>query len=220
MEQTTLDKEQQIFLKLFSESPFHKRFYLTGGTALAEFYLHHRKSGDLDFFSESEVDSQGIRTFIEEVIFPKIRGIKIMPAHKYDRWIFEIILPKEKCLKVEFTRYPYPRLGTRKIKQGILIDSLPDIAANKIAAMTERFEPKDYVDIYFIVASKRLSLRKIIKLAEIKFKFDLEPAIIGPTLMRAKDLPVMPKLLKPVAREEIRNFFFSAARRMGRGLLL
>ena len=40
-------------------------FYLTGGTALAEFYLHHRYSEDLDFFSENEVDARGIFVFFE-----------------------------------------------------------------------------------------------------------------------------------------------------------
>jgi hypothetical protein len=38
-------------------------FYLTGGTALAEFYLQHRLSEDLDFFSEQEVESQAIAVF-------------------------------------------------------------------------------------------------------------------------------------------------------------
>jgi predicted nucleotidyltransferase component of viral defense system len=33
----------------FSELPESEMFYLTGGTALAEFYLAHRKSYDLDF---------------------------------------------------------------------------------------------------------------------------------------------------------------------------
>lgn len=30
-------------------------YYLTGGTALSEFYLHHRLSEDIDFFTRSEV---------------------------------------------------------------------------------------------------------------------------------------------------------------------
>ncbi len=29
-------------------------FYFTGGTALSQFYLHHRYSEDLDFFSQTE----------------------------------------------------------------------------------------------------------------------------------------------------------------------
>lgn len=33
-----------------------QNFYLSGGTPLAAFYLHHRYSEDLDFFSEQEID--------------------------------------------------------------------------------------------------------------------------------------------------------------------
>jgi predicted nucleotidyltransferase component of viral defense system len=31
-------------------------FYLTGGTALAAYYLRHRLSEDLDFFAEKEFE--------------------------------------------------------------------------------------------------------------------------------------------------------------------
>lgn len=78
MEQTTLDKNQRFFLKLFSETSLAKQFYLTGGTALAEFYFHHRKSADLDFFSKSEVDPQEIRTFLEETVLPKLKSRNLM----------------------------------------------------------------------------------------------------------------------------------------------
>jgi len=47
---------QQAFLKLFASLPDQERFYLTGGTALAEYYLGHRFSFDLDLFtSEAEL---------------------------------------------------------------------------------------------------------------------------------------------------------------------
>ncbi len=35
------------------------QFYLTGGTALAEFYLKHRKSNDLDFFTPIDRKKRG-----------------------------------------------------------------------------------------------------------------------------------------------------------------
>lgn len=49
-----LDRIQQKILSLFSTIPEHDSFYLTGRTALLAFYLHHRKSRDLDFFSDVE----------------------------------------------------------------------------------------------------------------------------------------------------------------------
>src|SRR3989338_1124745 len=44
-----------------------KNFYLTGGTALTAFYLRHRYSEDLDFFSEKEFDVSGINIFFNQL---------------------------------------------------------------------------------------------------------------------------------------------------------
>jgi len=49
-----LNKNQKILLEYFSKEDFINDFYLTGGTALAAFYLNHRYSEDLDFFTEKE----------------------------------------------------------------------------------------------------------------------------------------------------------------------
>ena len=50
MEQTILTNEQKLALELISYEPNLKNFYLSGGTALAEYYFQHRLSDDLDFF--------------------------------------------------------------------------------------------------------------------------------------------------------------------------
>jgi hypothetical protein len=39
---------QDRFLKRFFAGPLGQHFYLTGGTALARFYFHHRESLDLE----------------------------------------------------------------------------------------------------------------------------------------------------------------------------
>ncbi len=44
------DLQREILL-IFSMTPDCDMFYLTGGTALTEFYLAHRKSFDLDIFT-------------------------------------------------------------------------------------------------------------------------------------------------------------------------
>lgn len=50
MEQTVLTPAQKIALELFAASDaVRPLFYLTGGTALAAFYLQHRYSDGLDF---------------------------------------------------------------------------------------------------------------------------------------------------------------------------
>ena len=50
-----LSSFQRSFLQFFAGLPDQERFYLTGGTALAEYYLGHGLSYDLDLFT-SEAD--------------------------------------------------------------------------------------------------------------------------------------------------------------------
>lgn len=45
---------QTACLAVFATLPDQTHFYLTGGTALAEFYLGHRLSFDLDFFTAED----------------------------------------------------------------------------------------------------------------------------------------------------------------------
>ena len=58
---------QVTILQLFFASPFAKPFFLTGGTCLSAFYLAHRESQDLDFFSLSLFDTLALRTTIQEI---------------------------------------------------------------------------------------------------------------------------------------------------------
>ena len=43
--------QQQVLVALFDNGLADRGYYLTGGTALSAFYLQHRYSDDLDFFT-------------------------------------------------------------------------------------------------------------------------------------------------------------------------
>lgn len=45
---------QDRFLANFFAGPLAKHFYLTGGTALARYYFHHRESLDLDLLTNDQ----------------------------------------------------------------------------------------------------------------------------------------------------------------------
>ncbi len=66
--ETILTEDQRRILSLLAENKsIASSFYLSGGTALAEYYLHHRLSEDLDFFSEQEVDAAGISAILKSI---------------------------------------------------------------------------------------------------------------------------------------------------------
>jgi len=52
----------------FYKLPYAENFFLTGGTALAEYYLGHRESHDLDFFTRQEGIMQDFTKNMQSVL--------------------------------------------------------------------------------------------------------------------------------------------------------
>jgi len=106
-------KQLEILDKIGGNENICRDFYLTGGTALAEFYLQHRLSEDLDFFSENEVEPQAIAVFWKQ--HQRALGIKkVVFEQSFNRNLFFLHLKKE-IIKTEFTYFPFPGIE-KKIK--------------------------------------------------------------------------------------------------------
>lgn len=67
MEQEILTSDQKLVLKAVVQEGNLSGFYLSGGTALACYYLHHRFSDDLDFFTFEEIDPIFIHSYAEKL---------------------------------------------------------------------------------------------------------------------------------------------------------
>ncbi len=137
-----------------------ENFVLGRGTCLSAFYLAHRKSEDLDFFEKNI--SYSFKE-IENILSKRFKNFK---AHRtLDRKIFFI----NNC-KVEFVPNYFKRINSpiKNKNFNIFIESIEDVAGSKIIAITDRFDIKDYIDIYFICKEKKWDVVKLIKLAEKK----------------------------------------------------
>jgi len=163
-----LTASQKITLEVLASSSLKNKFYWTGGTLLSYYYLHHRYSYDLDFFSEEKFSFDEIDQLVNEI---KVKGNfkKVEFKKIYDRYEF-LFIGKE-SLRVEFVYYNHEKKTLRKRKKflGVFIDSLEDMAANKLIALLDRSEPKDVFDLYFIFTLTKISPQKLIKLVEKKF---------------------------------------------------
>jgi len=53
--------------------------------------------------------------------------------------------------KVDFGFYPYIQVEKGLISDGIVVDSLRDIATNKLSVINQRIDIKDFVDLYIIL---------------------------------------------------------------------
>ena len=213
MEQTVLTADQKKVIEFVGKSEIAPLFYLTGGTALAGFYLNHRFSDDLDFFT----DKKDFPTFQVEAIAEEIRKLigadDFQYSKVYDRRILFFNKNSEE-FKVEFSYYPFQRLNPSNKINNFNIDSLEDIGANKIMALVDRIDAKDFVDIYFLLKENKFSLKELLKLTNKKFHFNFDPMTLGSEFAKIKAVTEMPRMVKPLALEELKSFFADLAKKL------
>lgn len=211
-----LDILQERTLELFSKSPLKDKFYWTGGTLLSFLYLHHRKSEDLDFFSERVFSYNQIIGFIQ-TLKKQLKLTKIEEKRIFDRW--EFIIHNKGNLRLEFVLYEFPRLKPRKKWKSISVDSLEDIAVNKTMALFDRAESKDLVDLYFLLTQKNYEIKGLLKGVEKKFGVQIkESSLLAQSLLASKNLDkIRPLLLAKNSKEkqkiidDIKEYFSSCS---------
>lgn len=138
-------------------------FYLTGGTALSRFYLHHRYSDDLDFFINGSAKfRENVNRLLKNIRFSYEAGIR-------DEMYVRIMIRKgRQNLKVDFVNdVPFHSGGFGKSNVFSRIDNPLNILSNKISAL-QRNSAKDIADICFIACSFRFSWKRIIEDAQKK----------------------------------------------------
>jgi hypothetical protein len=144
---TPLQKE---FIEILRSLPDKDQFYLAGGTALAEYYFGHRLSFDLDFF-----------TGIENLVLPtsyqieracQEKQLSLSVVRRFSTFV-EFLADKEhEKLKIDLAldspyRFEQPVLS----REGIFINDYTDLCIDKLLAYFGRAEPRDAVDLYFIL---------------------------------------------------------------------
>jgi predicted nucleotidyltransferase component of viral defense system len=138
--------QEDIFKIVWDNKYIRENFYFSWGTALSEFYLQHRESVDLDFFSDHPFDRSVILDIASELENAKIKVAPIKKIH--DRYTFEVSGNDWAVCILDFCFYNFPRLEkTGKFFQWIEVDSIRDIVTNKWCTLFERNEPKDILDI-------------------------------------------------------------------------
>lgn len=196
---------QKTVIKSLANIEIFKHFYLTGGTALAEFYLNHRYSDDLDFFTASEN------------VIPQIANELLEVARKTDSQLtfgkrfetfMEVFFEKgSESVKIDFAKdIPFRLQQTVYNKEfGIIVDNVLDIACNKLSALFDRHDAKDFVDIYFI-DKEIMPFEKVYKNAKKKH-VGLDDYWLAVSLRFVEEIEKLPRMIKPVTIEELKKFY-------------
>lgn len=187
-------------------------FYMGGGTALAEFYLHHRYSEDFDFFTENEIPLEDIKKKFSE--FCKKLGIKSVELRQIQSAkIFFLKGGKSnEKIKTDFNFFPFPKFGKPKIYKGLKVLSLLDIAICKLDTILTRCKARDFVDLYFIQKENPFDLNYLVKKDEEANFFKIDPVYLASRLLLVEDLHDYPKMVKPFLPEEMIEYFHDLAK--------
>jgi len=206
---TALQKE---ILMVFSKIPDSNIFYLTGGTALAEFYLAHRKSYDLDIFTtEKGLIIPFSYTFEEEIK----KNFSLKVVRRFETLVEFEISDKEKSTRVQLALdSPFRFEEPLDTDLGIKVNDYKDLIVDKLLAFFGRAEPRDAIDLYFILETE--NFWDLVELAKQKDQgFDLY--WLANALHRVKgypenikDLPV--EMIKEINIKELKKLFLNLSK--------
>lgn len=181
-------------------------FYLAGGTGLA-LLIGHRDSIDFDFFTANPIDTQ--RFYLD--LLDLFRNHKIVKIQEEKNTLTVIV---DDHIKISFFTFPYPVLEDFVEDEDLKIASILDIACMKLSAIVGRSVLKDYIDIYFILKTCKLSniLNKLTKKMP-----DLDHNLVLKSLVYFEDITNEQIIFKNdnyISLQEIKVFFEAEVKKL------
>jgi predicted nucleotidyltransferase component of viral defense system len=204
----TVATEIRELLRWAGRQDFMPPFYLAGGTALA-LQIGHRKSVDLDFFSETDEVHERTRQRI------------IRAATKRNSQVIEnvdgnlVLLVDD--VHVGFFSYGYKLLEPLVKMENVNVASMLDIGLMKLDAVIGRGSRKDFFDLYVIV--KQYPLEELLQAGQRKYSASRDFALMAVesfVLFENAERDVPLELIIDVTWEEVRQFFIESAKLLGK----
>ena len=147
-----------ILLKKLMKSDVFKDYFLVGGTSLA-MQIGHRRSDDIDLFTQKEINKDEIGDYL----FSNYRS-KVLVINS-QKIIYQV---KINDIKVDFVKHPYNLVEAVNEDEGIRYLGKKDIAAMKIRAIENSGNrAKDFIDIYYLLME--MSLESIFEYYKQKY---------------------------------------------------
>jgi hypothetical protein len=172
-------------------------FYLGGGTAIA-LYLGHRRSDDFDWFIEQSMGAADrLATELQRGGIP-FSTESFSPGTLYGT---------VSGVRTSFIEYGYPLLRELQIVPdfGCQLASLDDLAAMKLAAITQRGSRKDFLDI-FELGLKHASLQRMLEIYKQKYGInDIGHVLLGLAYFDEAEMEPMPQMLRVVKWDEVKK---------------
>ena len=129
-----------------------RRFFLTGGAALAGFYLHHRTTDDLDFFThEKEAFETGGGALAAAADDVRATTTVRQNAPGFRRYV---VSRGDESVVVDLVWERVPSAYPDKVETaGVRVDPIEEILVNKLTTVVSRSEERDIVDLLILERS-------------------------------------------------------------------
>ena len=186
-------------------------FFLTGGTALSAFYLQHRYSEDLDLFTLDGDAFDRVPLYVADTAVRATASVaSLQTAPQFHRYK---ISRKEESVIVDFVREVVPQVSVEKNRfDDIVVDTLDDIAANKVCTVVSRAEVKDYIDLYFL-ARAGYPLENYIEAAQRK-DAGVSQATLAFLLSEFRLSKVPDFMIAAISPADVQEYFQTLARKL------
>lgn len=203
--------QKLIFEAICKEKFITENFWLGGGTALSEFYLKHRYSEDLDFFTDKEVPLEEIRSKMDKIL----RGLEIKSVEFrtiQSSRVFFLKSGQKEVVKTDFNLMSFQKFGKMKTCKNLRIESLIDITLSKLDTILTRNKARDFVDFYFIQKENSFGLDNLLEKLEERDSWKIDPLYLASCFLKIENLKDYPKMIKELSKEEMIAFFLDLAR--------
>ena len=183
-----------------------------GGSALSALYLHHRASEDLDFFLRRALQPADLAEIVGAL---RERGVSLKQRDTGPVRSLLLQAGRKDIGKIDFAYYPYAAADKPVAWQGLAVESILDMTLNKVQAVLTRFQGRDFVDLFFLLREgPKRRLDELLVLVEKKFGVGADRFSLGEALLRVREIQELPRMIRPLTLEALREFFWNEAREL------
>jgi hypothetical protein len=187
--------------------------HLGGGAALAGAYLAHRTTGDIDLFVHGEEEMRTLVGFLAEA--GSEAGLVVAIQRDVGHLVrAQLTDPAGSSVEVDVVHEPVADLSPSPPSlEGVVVESLQDLRANKLTCILSRSEPRDLVDLLFLDRAG-YPPEKDLGIAEKKDS-GIDPGVLAWLLAQFPTHP-LPSMLEPLTSRELLAYRDALAEKLRR----
>ncbi len=123
-------------------------FHLAGGAALAGVHLRHRLSRDADLFFHDRQSHRDAVALLPDVALDA--GVTIRVVRDAGTFVRGVLTGADGEVDIDLVFDAVADVDGPEVVEGVHVESLADLRANKLTCILSRSEPRDLVDLLFL----------------------------------------------------------------------